>query len=148
LLQPLQLLAAEVAEAAGLQVDDVDQPDEVRSLVVEAVPAGAPGPLAVAGAVLPAVVAEDVVLAGDVEDLLHARALEHLVAGVELLRFRQVRDVAGVDQEVGRRLEGVDAGDRLPERAGDVGVLRLVEADVAVADLREMELTLRRAAKA
>src|SRR6185312_11472988 len=43
LFQPFELLAAEIAEAARLQVHDVDQADEVHAIGVERVPAGALG---------------------------------------------------------------------------------------------------------
>ena len=48
-------------------------------------------------------------------------------------------DIAGVDHE--RRLDRhrVDPANRLFERATGVGIGRLVEADVAVADLQECQ---------
>ena len=46
--EPVELLVAEIAEAAGFQVHDVDQADEMHAVVVEAVPAGALGAFAVA----------------------------------------------------------------------------------------------------
>ena len=46
--EPGELLGAEIAETAGLQVDDVDEADEMDAVLVEAVPAGALGALAVA----------------------------------------------------------------------------------------------------
>ena len=76
----------------------VDQAGEVRPLEVEAVPARAECPLAVAITVeLAAVV--DVVFAGNIVDLLDLRSLEDLGDVVELARLRQVREVAGVDGE-------------------------------------------------
>src|SRR5439155_9696191 len=68
LLEPVELLLAQRAQPVLLEVQDVDEADEVDAVVVEALPAAAGGPLAVAREVLRAVVAEDVVLAGDVED--------------------------------------------------------------------------------
>ena len=59
----------EHAQAAGLEVHHVDQADEMDAVVVEALPACPVRPLAVAIQVALAVVGEDVVLAGDVEDL-------------------------------------------------------------------------------
>jgi hypothetical protein len=50
-----------------------------------------------------------------------------------------VREVAGVEDEGGRLGRRLDFGDRRPERRRDVRVGRLVEADVAVADLREAQ---------
>src|SRR6202035_293108 len=40
-LEPCELLGAEIAQSATLQVDDVDEANEVDAVVVEAVPAGA-----------------------------------------------------------------------------------------------------------
>ena len=37
--QPLELIVAEKAKPAGLQIDDVDEADEVDAVLVEAVPA-------------------------------------------------------------------------------------------------------------
>ena len=66
--EPLELLGAEVAHAAGLQVGDVDQRDEVHAAMVEAVPAGARDAFAEAVEErLAAVGVEHVVLAGDEE---------------------------------------------------------------------------------
>ena len=42
-LEPFELLGAEIAEAAGLEVDDVDEADEVHAAGVEGIPAGALG---------------------------------------------------------------------------------------------------------
>ena len=77
------------------------------------------GPLAEPLEVL-AVVADDVVLAGHVEDLADLDPLEDLGDGVELLRLREVGEVAGVDQEVGRLRQRVDPGHGLLERGGHV----------------------------
>ena len=84
---------------AGIEVEHVDQPDEMHAAGIEAVPAAPLGLLAVAREIGLAVVdIGDVVLAGDVEDLL-VGALDHLVGGVPLRLFRQVADIAGMDQE-------------------------------------------------
>ena len=61
--QPFELLAAERAEAAGLQVQHVHQPDEVHAFRVEAVPPGSLGALSVAFQILFAVIVEHVVFA-------------------------------------------------------------------------------------
>ena len=42
-LQPGELVGAEIAHAAGLEVDDIDQGDEMHAVGVEGVPAGALG---------------------------------------------------------------------------------------------------------
>ena len=79
-----------------------------------------------------------VVLAGNVVDV-EAGAADHLVGIVELLGLRQMRDVAGVDHEGRLRRELADLADRFLQGAEGVGVGRLVEADMAVADLQEGE---------
>src|SRR5689334_3381536 len=67
-LEPGELVRTEAGEAAGLEVDDVDEGDEVDALAVEAVPAIAPRPLTMVGLVgSPAI--QPVMLAGNVVDL-------------------------------------------------------------------------------
>ena len=84
--EPRELLAAEIAEAAGFQIDDVDEADEVHAVGIEAVPAGALGAASVAVAIeLALVFVEQVVLAGHVV---------HVEAGlrddaVGIIEFRQ-----------------------------------------------------------
>src|SRR5204862_3595852 len=39
--QPFELLVAQRSEPTGFQIHDVDQPDEVRTLLIEAVPSPA-----------------------------------------------------------------------------------------------------------
>src|SRR3984893_14853233 len=39
--EPCELLGAQVAESAALQIDDVDEADEVNAVIVVTVPAGA-----------------------------------------------------------------------------------------------------------
>ena len=80
---------------------DVDQPDEMDAVMVEAIPAFPLGFLAESLEVL-RVVADDVVLAGHIEDLTGLHPLEDLCDGVELIGCREMGEVAGVDQKVGR----------------------------------------------
>ena len=95
---------------------------------IEAVPAAALGLLAVAREIGLAVVdIGDVVLAGDVENLL-VGPFDDLVGGVPLLLLRQVADIAGMDQEGRLHRQRLDLGDRLAERRGRVGVRRLFES--------------------
>ena len=65
-LEPGELLGAEIAEAAGLEVDDVDEADEVHAAGVEGIPAGALGAAAVALAIELDLLVDEVVLAGHV----------------------------------------------------------------------------------
>src|SRR5262249_35301469 len=107
-LEPRQLPGSERAETARLQVEDVHQADEVRALLIEAVPAGAVGALAVALEILLAIVVEHVVFTGYEEHILGAGALENLIDRVELVRSRQVADVARVEHELWRDGKRVD----------------------------------------
>src|SRR5260370_42624937 len=66
LLEPVELRRSEVPQAAGLEVQNVDQADEVNALVVEALPSGPRGSPEPAEILL-AAVREDVVLARTVE---------------------------------------------------------------------------------
>ncbi len=90
-----------------------------------------------------AVVLQDVVLAGHGVGLQLGGA-EQLRGGVELFGLRQMGDVAGVDQEGRLVCHPGDLAQRFLEGAGDVGVHRLVEAQMAVADLGEGEAGLGR----
>jgi hypothetical protein len=85
--QPFQLPGAEPAEVARLQIEHVDARDEMRAVVVEAVPP-AIGASVEALEECRAVVAEHIVLAGHV---VHrsADAVDDLLRNVELLRLRQ-----------------------------------------------------------
>ena len=134
--------AAQRAQASGLQVHDIDQSDEVHAFLVEAVPAGSLGVLAVTFAILLAVVFQHVVLAGDKEHVLRGRGFQNLVDVVELAGFRQMADVAGVQHELGRNGQRVDLVHGGLQRGGDIGIGRLVEAHVAVADLHKTEVAL------
>ena len=137
-LEPGKLIGAEHAQLVDLL--RVVEPDEVDALVSEAVPAGARRSFAEAFEIERAVVGGGVVLAGNVEDLAGFGALDDLLGGVELGRLGRVGDVAGVEQQVVFAGQRVDLVDGQLQCAGDVLICRLVEADVAVADLDEAEL--------
>src|ERR1043166_4389899 len=154
-LKPRELLRAEVAEAlapahddragrrAGRRAEDVVQSDEGDAAVVEAAPAAPLRALAEASEELRAVVCENVVLAGDVEDLAGPRALQDLRQRVELFGLREVCEIARVQEEGGRLRERVDLVNHFLERARDVLVRLLLEADVRVAQLHEGERAAR-----
>ncbi len=63
ILQPFQLLVSENAKAAFLDIQDVDQPDEMHALLVEAVPTRTLGPFAEAFTILRPVIIDDVMFA-------------------------------------------------------------------------------------
>ena len=41
--KPLELLVAKLAQAAGLKIKDIDQPDEMDAVLIEAIPTGTLG---------------------------------------------------------------------------------------------------------
>src|SRR5580700_4943114 len=148
LLQPFELLVADFGEAggfeAGLKLEHVDQADEVHAAVIEAVPTLALGVFAVTCEIGLAVVGVgDIVLAGQEEHLLVGR-FDDLIGVVPLLLFREVADIAGMDEKGGLRRHRLDLLDRLGERGARVGVWRQMKADMAVTNLNESKRALRR----
>jgi len=133
-----ELIVAKIAETAGLEIDDVDQADEVHAIGVKAVPAGALGAAAVALAIELLFRVEEIMLAGNV---MHVElALRDDPVGVIKLRFeRQVADVTGMDHESGFLRQRDDLVHGLLKRAERIGIGRLVEAHMAVADLQERQ---------
>ena len=96
--EPLELFRPKRAESARFEVDDVDETDEVRATLIEAVSPGALRAFAKPCQIAVGIVVEHVVLAGYVEHG-HRQLREHLLQRVELRRFREVRQVAGVKHE-------------------------------------------------
>jgi len=82
--EPLELLLAKRAEAASFQVGDVDKSDEVDAFLLEAIPARSFAGFAEALQILLALVADEIVLAGDVKDVGGLRRLDELFDVVEL----------------------------------------------------------------
>jgi hypothetical protein len=133
-----ELRLAQIAEPARLQIDDIDQRHEMHALPVEAVPAAVAGLAAEAFVKQGAGrVVQDVVLAGNEMDGSGLQSAQELLGGVEFGRFRQMADVAGVDDEIGLPGQPVDLGDGGLQGPGAVGIGLLGKADVAVADLHE-----------
>ena len=139
-LEPFELLVAEIPQASGLEIDHVDETDEVHTVGVEAVPARAFGAATVAVAV------EFHVL---VENVMFARHVMHVEPGlrddavgiVEFGRLGEMGDIAGVNDEGWLDRKRIDLVQRFLERADSVRVRRLVESDMAVADLQEGQPT-------
>ena len=150
LLEPLELLASERTQATSLEIEHVHEPDEVHAAVVEAIPAAGPccalRRLSVAIEILTAIVGANVVLPRHEKHILRARVAQHLISGIELRRLRELADVAGVQQKCRRYRKRVDLRDRGLHRRRHIGVCCLVEADVAVADLDEEEISILRRA--
>src|SRR5579862_326163 len=99
LLDPFELLLAEVAQSACLEVQHVDESDKMGAVLIEAVPAIALRSLAETLVEHFAVVAEHVVLAGNVEDVSGLETLQRLRQCVELLGLGELREVARVQNE-------------------------------------------------
>jgi hypothetical protein len=88
-LQPRELFSAKIAEIAGLEIDDVNPPDEVNAVVVKAVPARTLAALAVAIEIILAPrLVDNVVFVGNIVNLQPGRA-ERLIRGV--VEFDQLR---------------------------------------------------------
>ena len=138
-LEPVELGAAERALAMIAQLHDIDQPDDMHALDVEAVPAVAGGVRTERGIERARIVAvHEVMFAGN-EKHRGGQFRQHLLRQVELGRRRQMRDVAGVDDEIGRARQGADTGDRFLERCHRIGVGRFGKSDMGIADLRERQ---------
>src|SRR5215813_6497768 len=108
----------------------------MHAVGVEAIPARASGAATVAVAVE---------LHALVENVVFARHIMHFEPGlrddavgvVEFGRLGEMGDIAGMNGEGWLHAERLDLADRFLERAEGVGIGRLVEPDVAVADLQE-----------
>src|SRR3984893_14157094 len=135
-LQPFELLVAEIAQAAGLEIDHVDEADEMHAVGVEAVPARAFGAATVAVAVELHVLVENVVFARYVMHV-EPRLRDDAVGVVKFGRLGEMGDIAGVNDEGWLDRKRIDLVQRFLERADRVRVRRLVESDMAVADLQE-----------
>src|SRR3984957_2312190 len=137
-LEPLELIMAEIAKPVALQVHHVHQADEVHAVRLEAVPAVALGALAEAVQVAFAVLLQDVVLARDgVHRQLGAAA--KLCRGIELRRLGKMRYIAGMDHECRLLRQLANVIQRLLQGRRHVRIGRLVEAKMTVADLHERE---------
>ena len=112
--------------------------------MVKAVPTISLAPLAETLEILFAVVVEHVMLTGHIEDLAGLHAFQDLVQGVEFPGFRKLTEVAGVKHECGRHWQGIDFCNRFLQGGGYIWVGRLIEADMAVADLQEAQFALQR----
>src|SRR6185312_17523259 len=91
-LQPRQLFRSDVAHRIHLHA--VVKPEEVHSLVIEAVPAvalcGLPKPLLVLVTVV-----DEVMLTRYIERLADTSALNHLLRRIKLRCLRVLRDITG-----------------------------------------------------
>ena len=104
--QPVHLLLADLPKP--FQLDAVVETDKMHAFVVEALPRFAGSGIAEALEIELAVVAGDIVFAGDIEDFLLTEALEDLIEGVEFGSLGEVGKVARVENQVGLLEGGVD----------------------------------------
>src|SRR5580704_16462003 len=114
----------------------------MNALLIEAVPAGAFGIFAVAIEKLLAIVADEIVFAGNIVNVLGDTGLENLIDSVELFRLGKMTDIAGVQKELRSHRQRIDFLDRRVECSHDIWIGGFVEAHVAVADLDKAEVTL------
>src|SRR5580658_3604445 len=137
--EPFQLVRTKLAQP--LQGSDIHQSHEVDALLIEAVPASPFAALAVSFQILFSIVDGNIVLAGNIEHLF-LRTGENPFRAVELSGLGRMTYIAGVDDELRRLRKSVDLIDRCLQRTSDICVSRLVETDVAVADLDEVQIAL------
>src|SRR4029077_15965980 len=112
-LEPFQLLVAELTQAAGLKIKDIDQCNEMDTVFVNTVPprAFAFDALQIPFAVKLSAIVKHIVLPGNIENILGSAALQYLIKGVELFGLRQLREVSGVDKErwgSGHRIDAIE----------------------------------------
>ncbi len=138
LAEPFQLLRADRAES--FQLGAVVQTNEMYTLMVKALPGLAGGRFAEAFEKQFAVVAGDVMFAWDIEHFFLTKALKDLVQRVKFGGLGKMSEVARVENQVRLLDGGVDLIDGHLQGTFDVSICRLVEADVAVADLNESEV--------
>src|SRR5439155_1788169 len=107
----LELLVAQLTQTAGLKVKDVDQCNEMDTVLIETVPdrAFAFDALQIPLTVKLSAIVKHIVLPGNIENILGPAALEHLIKGVELLRFGQLCNISCVNKERRGRRHCVDA---------------------------------------
>ena len=80
-------------------------------------------------------IGESVVFAGNIEDLIGLYTFEDLGKRIEFLRFRKVRQIAGMDHKRRPSRKRVNFIDRRLQRVGNVRVRIFTKTDVRVADL-------------
>src|SRR5258706_695273 len=142
-LQPGELIFTQKSQPALGDPKHVNEADEMDAAPIEAEPAAAFRAFAVAREKFLAVVADHVVLAGDVEYAANPGGFEQLIQRVEFSWFGKVRQIARVQNKIRAVGQGIDAGNGPFERAGDIRISRFVETDEAVADLEEAKIAHR-----
>jgi hypothetical protein len=101
--EPVQLVLAEAAQARRLEVEDIDEPDEMHTLIVKALPAVPRGSFAVTLPKLLPPIGKDVMLAGHVKYLAGFDALEDLSKRVKRPGFLAMGEAPSVEEKGRRR---------------------------------------------
>jgi hypothetical protein len=128
--KPSQLLVAERAHAVRFQIGDVDKA-EVHAALIERVPAGALGVLAMAFEIgLAIVLVDNIVLAEDIMDIELGFADDPFRI-VELPGLRKMGDVAGVDHEGGLDRKSVHLIDRFLQGSERIGIGRFAKTYIS-----------------
>src|SRR6476659_5084716 len=81
--QPLELFAAKVTQATRFQVENIHKSDKMHTLHVEALPASALGSLAISFQVNRAVIGQDIMFTGNIEDPVRLGGFEQLIKSIE-----------------------------------------------------------------
>jgi hypothetical protein len=134
------LIGSQSSQSARLELQHIDQTDEVHAGVIEAVVALVVRGLAESIEVFGLGCIGGVMLARNRMQLRGPQLAEQLLGRVEFRGLGQMRDVAGVNDQRRLRRHAVDVVDCLGQRAIDVRIRFLVEADMRVADLHEQRL--------
>ncbi len=137
LLHPGELLRTQVAGAAVLRLQHVDECHEMHACVVEAVVALVARGLAEAVEVFAHRGVGHIVFARYRVQFARFQPTQQLLRHIELFGLGQVRDVSRVQGERGPVPHPVDQVDGGGERAVHIRIGILVKADVCVADLDE-----------
>src|ERR1700760_4240267 len=107
--------------------------------VIKAVIATPDGAFTIPLPIQHAVVGCDIVLARNIKSLAGLCTHDDLLCGVELAWLRRLRDIAGVQQQLRRRGETIDLVVGFLQLPRHILICRLVETDMAVADLNKAE---------
>src|SRR5439155_26343627 len=140
--KPLELIVSELTQAAGLEIQDIDQYNKMDTVFVKAVPARAFAfdALQITFTVKLSSIVKHIVLPGNIENVLGSAALEHFIESVELFGLRQLCNISRVNKERGRPRHCVDAIESNFEGRRDIFIRFLTETDVTIADLQKAQV--------
>src|SRR4029077_13290342 len=107
------------------------------ALLVKTIPTSSFAAFPVALQELFAVVIQNIVLARDIENVLGVSAFQDLIDGIELFWFREVTDVAGMQDELRCCGQSIDLVHRGLQSPSDIRIGRLVESPMVSLDFCE-----------